>query len=102
MNVSHCAVRRSFAGGVFSYWTMSGRIGALKTLGSGWVSLEAAPSAPWMVTVGRLAILSSLCREVVWSRGRCNELVTVNLQVRPRPKSSWVRADGPKREILAE
>ena len=40
---------------------MSGRIGALKTFGSGWVSLEGAPSAPMMVTVGREAIAKVLC-----------------------------------------
>lgn len=36
-----------------AYWTMSGRIGALKTFGRVRVSLPAAPSAPWTVTVGR-------------------------------------------------
>ena len=37
----------------FSYWTMSARMGALKTLGRGWVFWLAAPSAPMIVTVGR-------------------------------------------------
>jgi hypothetical protein len=36
-----------------AYWTMSARMGALKTLGKGWVFWLAAPSAPMMVTVGR-------------------------------------------------
>ena len=39
---------------------MSGRIGALKTFGSGWVSLEGAPSAPMIVTVGRDDIFAVL------------------------------------------
>lgn len=46
----------SLVGGVgseISYWTMSARMGALKTLGRGWVFWLAAPSAPMMVTVGR-------------------------------------------------
>ena len=40
-------------GSEFSYWTMSARMGALKTLGRGWVFWLAAPSAPMIVTVGR-------------------------------------------------
>ena len=39
---------------------MSGRIGALKTAGSVWVSLLGLPSPPWMVTVGRLVILAGV------------------------------------------
>ena len=49
----------------FAYWTISGRIGALKTLGRGCVSLPAAPSAPWMVTVGRLVIVAVVVLLVV-------------------------------------
>ena len=54
---------------------MSGRIGALKTFGSGCVSLEGAPSAPMMVTVGREAIAKMLCglvaeRDLVVQRQR--------------------------------
>lgn len=43
---------------------MSGLIGALKTLGRGWVFELAEPSAERMVTVGRLVILS-VCGGVV-------------------------------------
>lgn len=39
---------------------MSGRIGALKTLGSGCVLSLVAPSAPMMLTVGRLVILADV------------------------------------------
>ena len=42
----------------FSYWTMSGRIGALNTSGRGCVELLAEPSADRMETVGRLVILA--------------------------------------------
>lgn len=42
-----------------SYWTMSGRMGALKTFGRGWVLEEALPSAEMMVTTGRLVILAA-------------------------------------------
>lgn len=38
---------------------MSGRMGALKTAGSGCVEPLEVPSAEAMVTVGRLAILNS-------------------------------------------
>ena len=38
------------------YCTMSGRIGALKTAGSGWVDPLGVPSCDAIVTVGRLAI----------------------------------------------
>jgi len=43
---------------------MSGRIGALKTFGRGWVASLALPSAEMMVTVGRVVILSAVvvCR----------------------------------------
>ena len=41
-----------------SYWTMSGRIGALKTLGRGWLASLAEPSAEMMVTVGLEVILA--------------------------------------------
>jgi hypothetical protein len=40
-----------------THCTMSGRIGALKTLGKGWVSLLAEPSGDIIVTTGRLVIL---------------------------------------------
>jgi hypothetical protein len=43
-----------------AYCTMSGRMGALKTLGSGWLSWLGAPSAPWMVTVGRDMVVEVL------------------------------------------
>lgn len=43
--------------GVLSYWTMSGRIGARKTVGSGWVAPLGLPSAVAMETVGREAIV---------------------------------------------
>ena len=45
----------------FSYWTMSARMGALKTLGRGWVFWLAAPSAPMIVTVGRDILVDSVC-----------------------------------------
>ena len=45
----------------FSYWTMSGRIGALNTAGRVWVEPELLPSPPMIPTVGRLAILIELC-----------------------------------------
>jgi hypothetical protein len=41
-----------------SYWTMSGRMGALKTLGRGWLASPALPSAEMMETVGLLVILA--------------------------------------------
>ena len=37
---------------------MSGRIGALNTAGRGWVEPLGVPSAPAIVTVGRLVILA--------------------------------------------
>ena len=40
-----------------SYWTMSGRIGELKTAGRGWVDPLAVPSAEMMPTVGLEDIL---------------------------------------------
>ncbi len=40
-----------------TYWTMSGRMGDLKTSGRGWLDSLALPSAEMMVTVGRLAML---------------------------------------------
>lgn len=42
------------------YWTMSGRMGALKTFGRGCVSPLGLPSAEAMVTVGRVDILICL------------------------------------------
>lgn len=39
---------------------MSGRIGALKTLGRGWLDSLAEPSAEMMVTVGLEVILAVL------------------------------------------
>ena len=42
----------------YTYWTISGRIGALKTLGSGWVAFPAAPSPEMMLTVGLLVIFA--------------------------------------------
>lgn len=45
-------------GGV-AYWTISGRIGALKTLGRGIVFDVAAPSAPTMPTVGLEVIVAA-------------------------------------------
>ena len=39
-----------------SYWTMSGRIGALNTAGRGIVSGNLSPSAEAIDTVGRVAI----------------------------------------------
>jgi hypothetical protein len=40
-----------------AYWTMSGRIGDLKTFGSGWVLSLGLPLGPMMVTTGLLVIL---------------------------------------------
>ena len=66
---------------ISSYCTMSGRIGALKTLGRWCVSLPGEPSAPCTVTVGRLVIVPAVMpccvdgtvvhkvREVQWSSG---------------------------------
>ena len=42
-----------------AYWTMSGRIGDLKTAGRGCVDPLGVPSAPAMVTVGRV-VMSAL------------------------------------------
>ena len=42
-----------------SYWTMSGRIGELKTAGRGWVDPLAVPSAEMMPTVGLEDILEN-------------------------------------------
>ena len=42
-----------------SYWTISGRMGALNTAGRGCVFPLALPSLPAMVTVGRVAIVGS-------------------------------------------
>jgi hypothetical protein len=39
-----------------TYWTMSGRIGDLKTLGSGWVLSLGFPFGPMMLTTGLLVI----------------------------------------------
>ena len=64
--LGHAGVHRPIASSVLvtsrslqalAYCTMSGRMGALKTFGRVRVSLLGAPSAPWMVTVGRLVIL---------------------------------------------
>ena len=41
---------------------MSGRIGALNTAGSGWVSPLGVPSAEAMVTVGRVVILGDILK----------------------------------------
>lgn len=46
---------------ISTYWTMSGRIGDLKTLGNVTLSLLALPSGEMTVTVGRLVILSWMC-----------------------------------------
>lgn len=53
------SIIRSVEDGV-AYWTISGRIGALKTLGRGIVFLVAAPSAPIMPTVGRLVMFAAI------------------------------------------
>lgn len=66
-----------------TYCTMSGRIGALKTLGSGWVSLVGAPSPPWMVTVGRLVIVAVLLV------GRCAELLRDRKQSLQQTLEIW-------------
>jgi len=58
---------RSLSTVLRSYCTISGRIGAVKTAGSGWVSPLAAPSAPLMETVGRLVILALVMRGCRWS-----------------------------------
>jgi len=41
----------------YSYWTISGRIGELKTAGRAWVCPLLAPSAPTIPTVGLFDIL---------------------------------------------
>ena len=55
--ISHC-----FNGGglpnIETYWTMSGRIGDLKTAGRGCVDPLGVPSAPAMVTVGRVVMFA--------------------------------------------
>lgn len=51
---------------VFSYWTMSARMGALKTLGRVTVLLEAEPSAPMTVTVGRDMVAAVVSIERRW------------------------------------
>lgn len=53
------AVDSSHTRSIESYWTISGRIGALKTLGRGCVCSLAEPSAEMMVTVGRLVMLAA-------------------------------------------
>ncbi len=45
----------------WTYWTISGRIGEVKTFGSGWVTPLAVPSADRIVTVG-LDAISVICR----------------------------------------
>jgi hypothetical protein len=49
----HCSRRLELA-----YWTISGRIGAEKTCGSGWEASPALPSAEMMETVGLLVMLA--------------------------------------------
>ena len=41
---------------------MSKRMGARKTLGSGWVSPVAAPSPPRMLTVGRVVAIAMIVK----------------------------------------
>jgi hypothetical protein len=54
------------------YWTMSGRMGELKTAGKGWVLPEPLPSPPMIPTVGRFDILIDMREEVCcyrwWSK----------------------------------
>ena len=60
------------------YWTMSGRIGALNTVGKGWVDPLGVPSCEAMVTVGRVAILAAVVEFQLrwWCIGRlCSSLV---------------------------
>ena len=67
------------------YWTMSARIGALKTFGRVAVSLLAAPSAPMMVTVGRDIFAAGVSAERRWclvGRRRSKSLFAVRL---PQP-----------------
>jgi len=71
--------RRRF---VKSYWTMSGRIGALKTFGNGWVASLALPSAEMMVTVGRVVILSAVLVCRVSSCKTSNPQTSTKLELR--------------------
>lgn len=45
-----------------AYWTTSGRMGTLKTFGRVCVSAVAEPSAPTMLTVGRLVMFAAASR----------------------------------------
>ena len=55
------SIWRGSVGGHRSYWTISRRIGARKTLGSGWLLPLEAPSPPSTLTVGRAVAMMTDC-----------------------------------------